>query len=129
MVRMSSGGWEIEGVEAGRETLGFHEGAGVRKWAGPSSCAVLLPTLTVCWERGKDVTSGGSASTHLAHGRADSRALRLCRGSRSNCSNVVAWQRLRAHRTGARFQHDGRAAWGLSIVLQREKEEEEEREE
>lgn len=114
--------WNIEGVEAGAETLGFHEGAGVRKWAGPSSCAVLLPTFTVRRERGKDVMSRGAAAAHLAHGRTDSRTLCLSRGSGLNHGAVVAWQRLRAHRTGAQFQHDERAAWGLSIVLQGEEE-------
>lgn len=89
-VGVRRGGWEVEGVEAGRETLGLHEGAGVGKRTGASGSAVLLPALTVRWDRGEDVTPWGSASAHLAHGRTDSRALRLCRGSRSNRNNVVA---------------------------------------
>lgn len=128
-VRVAAGGAaghrrKVQGVEAGGKTLGLHEGAGVRKRAGASSRAVLLPALTVRRERGEDVVPGGAAPAHLAHGRTVSRTPRLRRGSGMHRRTVVARRRLGPHRTGAQFQHDGRAAWGLSIVLQGETEDE-----
>lgn len=82
---------------------------------------MLLPTLTVRWGRRKDVMSGAAASTHLPHAQTNHWTLCPRWGSRSPQSIVVPCQRLRAGRTGAQFQHDGKTARDLSIVLQKGK--------
>lgn len=69
--------------------------------------------------------SGGAASTHLLHAQNNRWTFGPCWGLRPPQSIVVPCQRQRADRAGAQFQHDGKAAQDLSIVLQEGEGEEE----
>lgn len=116
-------GWEVEGVVAGGQAERLQQGGSlrIRAWTCGQSWAMLLPAFPVHWGWMENMVPGRAAATHRLHARVHIDCWTLgpsSWGSEWPRTIVVICQRLRADRTGALFQHGGKAARGLSIVLQ-----------